>query len=183
MSVKPDAPTPISGMRMLMEDRTTPAKPDLPDLPVGSPMNPFIGAISVLRRSGPEGFRKLRDILIDRYMELKNEFGAANVIKLALECDRHAIFATMAIGKQQTKVDETLWRNYQAYLRGEIDDYTQPDGQANGDQAEDQADSQADRGDDRLDMGGQMGALKELERALEGSDAVRQDDVEYMGKE
>jgi len=71
-----------------------------------------------------DGFRQLRDLLLEKYNEIKFEFGAVNVINLAIACDRHAMFAEVAASKVKEKDDQTAYERLQDYLHGKTDLFT-----------------------------------------------------------
>ena len=52
--------------------------------------------------------------------------GAANVISLAIACDKHATFADIAKSKVRDKQDLARWDLFQQYLNGEIEHYDAP---------------------------------------------------------
>ncbi len=78
----------------------------------------FTKVIEQLKKHGSSaGFRELRNFLIGNFNQLKNEFGASNVISLAINCDKHAIFADMAETKGK---EDSLkkWDWFQSYMKG-----------------------------------------------------------------
>lgn len=139
-------------MKMQMSDPATgsPMLPTQPDPPM--PIS-FYQVLKSLRKSSPEGFRKLRDMLLERYDQMKKELGAANTIKLAIECDRHAIFAGMAASKEQDRGEEALWRNFQAYLRGEVPDYEKSGGRQVGVPVDEEDGQGEEQGEEETDAG------------------------------
>jgi len=86
----------------------------------------FKEVIAKLKSEGSvEGFKELRNYLLSNFNKLKRDLGSANVISLAIACDRHAIFADLSASKTKEK-EYALWRNFQQWLRGEIKEYEAP---------------------------------------------------------
>lgn len=100
---------------------------------LGSPSNgsarvpvAFTEVITKLREEGSvEGFKELRNYLLANFSSLKKEFGAANVISLAIACDRHAIFADLSASKTKEK-EYAMWKSFQRWLKGDMENYEQP---------------------------------------------------------
>ena len=75
--------------------------------------------VATLRKTGSaDGFRELRDLLLERFPEVKREFGAVNVINLAINCDKHSMLADIAASKVREKEDHSKYDALQEYLSG-----------------------------------------------------------------
>ena len=85
----------------------------------------FATVIATLRKNGSaDGFRDLRDFLLSNYDKFRVDMrGAANVISLAIACDKHATFADIAKSKVRDKQDLVRWDMFQKYLNGDIERY------------------------------------------------------------
>ena len=85
----------------------------------------FASVIGTLRKNGSaDGFRDLRDFLLSNYDKFRIDMrGAANVISLAIACDKHATFADIAKSKVRDKQDLVRWDMFQKYLNGDIERY------------------------------------------------------------
>jgi hypothetical protein len=83
----------------------------------------FGRAVDLLHSDGrAAGFAAVRDELLEKYEVLKDDIPAAALIKLAIDADRHALFAEMAADKARGRDDVSLYDWFQRYLRGETDE-------------------------------------------------------------
>jgi hypothetical protein len=79
----------------------------------------FSKVIQSLKEKGSAaGFQQLRDFLLENYKDLKSDMGAGNIVTLAINCDKHSMFARIAEGKAQTKKDQQDLLDFQKYLQG-----------------------------------------------------------------
>lgn len=76
----------------------------------------------VIRKEGRvKGFEALRDFALDNWEFLKGNMNPYSAIKLALEADRHALFAEIAEMRKQGKFDVELYHDLSDFLKGKVD--------------------------------------------------------------
>lgn len=76
----------------------------------------------LLRQKDPAaGFTRAAEILLDNFQSLKAEFGAAPLIKLAIDLHKHGLFCEVAGDKTRTAHDAAAYEMYQKYLAGDSD--------------------------------------------------------------
>ena len=56
----------------------------------------------------------------------KNEYSV--IISLAINCDKHAMFADIASAKTSSKRDAERWKYFQDYMNGNADTFASPEG-------------------------------------------------------
>lgn len=79
--------------------------------------------VDILREEGRAvGWSAARDVLLERYELFKSDMPPALIIKLAIDCDRHALFSEMASDKSRAHSDQDAYAWFQSYLRGERED-------------------------------------------------------------
>lgn len=84
--------------------------------------NFFVLVPSLIAQEGRiKGFEKLRDLILEHWEEFGPSTSPFAAIKMALETDRHALFAQVAEGKTKATELDTRWKEYQQYLKGEVD--------------------------------------------------------------
>ena len=77
---------------------------------------------SLIRRGDPAtAFTRAAEVLLERFELLKKDMGAAAVIKLAIDCHRHALFCEVAVDKAKTQHDTAAYAAFQEYLNGTTD--------------------------------------------------------------
>lgn len=91
--------------------------------PTPADVGRFAPVVRTIQKSGaPAGWRKGRDICLRDWESLKDDgMNAYAVLKLAIEMDRHAMFAEVAADKSRNKYDEAAYAEYQRYLGGETE--------------------------------------------------------------
>lgn len=76
----------------------------------------------VIREQGRvKGFEELRDYTLLNWDTLKGQINPYSAIKLALEADRHALFAEVAELRKQGDKAVELTGELQDYLKGKVD--------------------------------------------------------------
>jgi hypothetical protein len=87
----------------------------------------FDRVLKKLKNEGSaQGFRALRDYLLENYAAFKGEFTPAGLMNLIISADKHAIFADMS--SEKSKEHEYLrWKLFQDYVNGKIEKYSLPD--------------------------------------------------------
>lgn len=97
-----------------------------------SPRGTFAHIPEIIAREGRvKGFEELRDYTLIHWETLKGQINPYSAIKLALEADRHALFAEVAELRKQGDKAVELSGELQDYLKGNVD--VAPD--ATGDRA------------------------------------------------
>lgn len=82
----------------------------------------FSNVTGTIRKQGRvKGFEALRDFALDNWEFLKGHMNPYSVIKLALESDRHALFAEIAEMRKQGKFDVELYHDLSDFLKGKVD--------------------------------------------------------------
>jgi|SRR5712664_74337 len=72
----------------------------------------------IARKGRAKGFEALRDLILKDHPVIGNPIQA---IQLALQADRHALFAEVATSKVQASFDKELWSKWQDFLHGKTD--------------------------------------------------------------
>lgn len=72
----------------------------------------------ISRKGRSKGFESLRDLILKEHPLIGNPIQA---IQLALQADRHALFAEVATSKIQASFDKELWSKWQDFLHGKTD--------------------------------------------------------------
>lgn len=67
------------------------------------------------------GFEAIRDRVLTHWESLSRICNPYSLLKLAIESDRHALFAVVAEEKARGAFDRDLWERYQDYLHGNVD--------------------------------------------------------------
>lgn len=92
---------------------------------MGRPKNPsgtFSGVPRVIKQKGRvAGFEFMRDFVLDNWDTLKSQANPYSMLKLALESDRHALFAEVAELRKQGKIEQEMVAELSDYLKGNID--------------------------------------------------------------
>lgn len=65
------------------------------------------------------GFERIRDLILQNWLALREVLSPYNAIKLAMEADKHALLSETAQTKSKGKFDHEEWDKFQRYLRGE----------------------------------------------------------------
>jgi len=82
----------------------------------------FSDVPKVIRKKGRvAGFTHLRDRILDKWEILAAKANAYSLLKLAIEADRHAMFAQVAETKAKDSYDTELYRGLSDYLAGKVD--------------------------------------------------------------
>jgi hypothetical protein len=95
-------------------------------MPRKVPVDPnhiFARVPKIIRKRGRvKGFEAIRDLMLSQYETLALRMNPYNVIKLALESDRHALFAEVAEAKSAgTGVHREMWDQFQSFLSGAVE--------------------------------------------------------------
>lgn len=86
------------------------------------PLRLFADIPDVIRAKGRvRGFEALRDRLLEDWETLAGTCNPYNLLKLAIEADRHAMFSAVSEEKNRGSFDRELWERYQDYLHGNVD--------------------------------------------------------------
>jgi len=94
------------------------------------PLRMFSEIPDLIREGGRvAGFERLRDMALEDWEVLCAKMNPYSALKLAIEFDRHAMFAEVASEKNRGQFDRELWANFQDYLHGnvEVAPVTEPD--------------------------------------------------------
>ena len=76
---------------------------------------------AIIREFGrSDGFQAARDLIFHHWDKLRANMPGYSALKLAIEFDRHAMFAEIATERAKGRYDQTLWGQYQSYLSGEV---------------------------------------------------------------
>lgn len=75
----------------------------------------------IKRKGRVAGFEKMRDMALADWEVLCGKMNPYSALKLAIEFDRHAMFAEVAAEKSKGAFDRDLWNQYQDYLHGKIE--------------------------------------------------------------
>ena len=66
------------------------------------------------------GYQAARDLIFYHWNQLRSNMPGYSALKLAIEFDRHAMFAEIASERAKGRYDTSLWAQYQMYLSGEV---------------------------------------------------------------
>lgn len=66
------------------------------------------------------GYQAARDLIFHHWNQLRGNMPGYSALKLAIEFDRHAMFAEVASERAKGRYDTSLWSQYQMYLSGEV---------------------------------------------------------------
>lgn len=92
------------------------------DLVHPSRVGRFANVVDLFAEHGrPAGWSKMRDILLGGYEVHKKDMQAAVILKLAIDCDRQALFAEVAESKDRAGDDQKMYQWFQDYLQGTTD--------------------------------------------------------------
>ena len=78
-------------------------------------------ARTIRKRGAVQGWRKGRDICLEKWDVLKDEMPPYAVLKLAIEMDRHALYCEVAADRARSQRDADVYADYQRYLAGETE--------------------------------------------------------------
>jgi hypothetical protein len=76
---------------------------------------------TIAEKGRVKGFEALRDKVLTDWETLSGFCNAYSLLKLAIESDRHAMFAAVAEEKARGAFDREIWERYQDYLHGNVD--------------------------------------------------------------
>src|SRR5687767_15000966 len=92
-------------------------KPEAPEA-----IRMFKNIPKIIKKKGRvAGFERMRDMALGEWEVLAAKMNPYSALKLAIELDRHAMFAEVAAEKQKGSFDRQLWDNFQDYLHGKVD--------------------------------------------------------------
>ncbi len=74
----------------------------------------------IKRKGRVAGFERLRDMALEDWETLSAKMNPYSALKLAIEFDRHAMFAEVAQEKNKGAFDRDLWEKFQTYLQGGV---------------------------------------------------------------
>ena len=70
-------------------------------------------------RSG--GWRQARDVMLTNFETFTAQYGSPyQIVKLAIELDRHALFCDVAAAKDNREQDQEALKKFQDYLHGDV---------------------------------------------------------------
>lgn len=108
--------------------------------PAGSeptPLKRFAKIPKLIAKKGRvAGFEKLRDMSLEDWEQIAAIMNPYSALKLAIEFDRHAMFAEVAAERAKGTFDRELWDNFQQYLRGDVAAAPSPDNKQESSDAE-----------------------------------------------
>lgn len=82
----------------------------------------FAPVVDLFHAEGrPAGWSRMRDVLLGGYEAMKQDMQAAVILKLAIDCDRQALFAEVAESKDRAGDDQKMYQWFQDYLQGTTD--------------------------------------------------------------
>lgn len=82
----------------------------------------FRKVVQLIKRKGRvKGFEALRDEILLSYEVLTKEMPSYSALKIALEADRHALFAQVAEVRGVTEESKQEYVEFMRYLSGDID--------------------------------------------------------------
>lgn len=100
-----------------MPDKPSSVKPEAPEA-----IRMFRKIPGLIKRKGRvAGFEAMRDMSLGEWEVLSAKMNPYSALKLAIEFDRHAMFAEVASEKAKGSFDRSLWDSFQDYLHGKVE--------------------------------------------------------------
>jgi hypothetical protein len=88
---------------------------------------------AIRKKGSAKGFEMLRDIILED-AKIRNSIGIGNAIALAIQCDKHAMFADVSATKQKDNFKVEAWEKFLSYLNGASPTFVGPSGPEETDQ-------------------------------------------------